>query len=171
MFNKAKPLLTLTKEYLLLFLIVSIFYGIMSILGHENHPEIWAGVLVLFSSLKVFLLVSFTFKKLDRLVNTDHSFDHLLFLLGAVIALIILSFTFDYLCLIETYPNAFSGIAYDESLVYRSLNLLYFSIVTYTTVGYGDIAPAIPAAKIISILEIITAFVVIVFILTKYFKK
>ena len=171
MFSKLKPLLALTKEYLLLVLMVTVFYVTMSILGHEKHPVIWSGILVIFSCLKVFLLVSFTFKKLDTLVSANHSFNHLLLLLGAVISLIVVSFTFDYLCLLEIYPEAFSGIDHDQSLVYQSLNLLYFSIVTYTTVGYGDISPAIPAAKLISVLEIITAFVVIVFILTKYFRK
>jgi len=171
MLNKVKPLLALTKEYLLLALMVTVFYAAMAMLGHKNHSAIWSGVLVVFSSLKVVLLVSFTFQKLDRLASANHSFNHLLLLLGAVISLIVVSFTFDYLCLLEIYPEAFSGIDQEQSLVYRFLNLLYFSIVTYTTVGYGDIAPIIPAAKLLSVLEIITAFVVIVFILTKYFRK
>jgi len=56
-------------------------------------------------------------------------------------------------------------------LVLRFMNLLYFSIVTFTTVGYGDIIPALPVAKLITVLEMMSAFVVIVFIISKYFKK
>jgi len=171
MFTKTREFITLTKEYLFLIFMVIVFYAMMSILGHGKYPNIWVGILVVFSTLKVYLLVSSTFKKLDELTKNDHSFNHLLFLLGAVIAVIILSFTFDYLCLAEIYPQAFSGLENDQPFVYRLLDLLYFSIVTYTTVGYGDIAPVAPAAKLISVLEIMTAFVVIVFMLTKYFKN
>jgi len=31
--------------------------------------------------------------------------------------------------------------------------LLYFSVVTLTTLGYGDIAPAVPAARMLCSLE------------------
>jgi voltage-gated potassium channel Kch len=95
----------------------------------------------------------------------------MLLLLGAIITIIVISFAIDYLCVSEIYPEAFSGIQYGQPLVLRFMNLLYFSIVTFTTVGYGDIIPAIPVAKLITVLEMMSAFVVIVFIISKYFKK
>ncbi len=95
----------------------------------------------------------------------------MLLILGAIITIIVISFAIDYLCISEIYPAAFSGIQYDQPMVFRFANLLYFSIVTFTTVGYGDITPVIPVAKLITVLEMVTAFVVIVFIISKYFKN
>jgi hypothetical protein len=34
--------------------------------------------------------------------------------------------------------------------------MLYFSLVTLTTLGYGDIAPAVPAARMVCSLEAVT---------------
>jgi len=143
----------------------------MNFWGHQNHAHLWAGALVFFSIAKIYLLVSHTFKKLDTLIENDHSFNHMLLLLGAIITLIVISFTLDYLCVSEIYSEAFYGIQYDQPLASRFTNLLYFSIVTFTTVGYGDIVPLVPVAKLITVFEMISAFVVIVFIMSKYFKK
>ncbi len=143
----------------------------MTFWGHEEHSRYWAGALVAISITKIFLLVSHTFKKLDSMIENNHSFNHLLLLLGAIISIIVISFAIDYLCVLEIYPNAFSGIQNNSPLTLRFTNLLYFSIVTFTTVGYGDITPEISVSKLITVLEMITAFIVIVFIISKYFKS
>jgi len=161
---------SLTKEFIFLVMLLILFFVVMSVWGHQEHPELWASVLVLFSITKIYLLVSHTFKKLDILIENNHSFRHLLLLLSAIITIIVISFAIDYLCISEIYPGAFSGIQNSQPLVFRFTNLLYFSIVTFTTVGYGDIIPVILVAKLITVLEMMSAFVVIVFIISKYFK-
>ncbi len=170
-FSKIKLVIHLTKEFVFLIVLLIIFFAVMNFWGHQEHVQLWAGALVLFSITKIYFLVSHTFKKLDILIENDHSFNHMLLLLGAIITIIVISFAIDYLCVSEIYPEAFSGIQYGQSLALRFMNLLYFSIVTFTTVGYGDIIPVIPVAKLITVLEMMSAFVVIVFIISKYFKK
>ena len=49
-------------------------------------------------------------------------------------------------------PSAFADIAHSESLVSR---FIYFSFVTLTTLGYGDIAPLSPSARSLAVLEAI----------------
>jgi voltage-gated potassium channel Kch len=44
-------------------------------------------------------------------------------------------------------------------------------MVKFTTVGYGDNIPATPVAKLITVFEMMSAFVVIVFIISKYFRN
>ncbi len=170
-FSRVKMAISLTKEFIFLIILLVIFFIIMNLWGHLEHPHLWAGILVFFSITKIYLLVSHTFKKLNILIENDHSFNHMLLLLGAIITIIVISFAIDYMCISEIYTDAFSGIQYDQSLALRFTNLLYFSIVTFTTVGYGDIIPVIPVAKLITVLEMMTAFVVIVFIISKYFKS
>jgi len=171
LFSRAQLVLNLTKEFIFLIVMLAIFYVAMTFFGHEEHSRYWAGTLVIISITKIYFLVSHTFKKLDSMIENNHSFNHLLLLLGAIISIIVISFAMDYLCALEIYPNAFSGIQNDSSLIFRFVNLLYFSIVTFTTVGYGDIAPVISVAKLLTVFEMITAFIVIVFIISKYFKS
>jgi Ion channel len=51
-------------------------------------------------------------------------------------------------------PNAFSNIKMDDDPALAS-NLVYFSFVTLTSVGYGDILPVHPMARSLSNLEAI----------------
>ncbi len=54
-----------------------------------------------------------------------------------------------YLYLGESLSSVFKGHPEVEALAF----LLYFSVVTLTTLGYGDIAPAVPAARMLCSLE------------------
>lgn len=49
-------------------------------------------------------------------------------------------------------PESFSGIAADPEHIHFH-KFVYFSMVTLTTLGYGDIAPATPLAGILATLE------------------
>ncbi|WP_070967045.1 potassium channel family protein [Vibrio sonorensis] len=57
-----------------------------------------------------------------------------------------------YLLILEIFPNAFSGL---EALPWLSnlFNALYFSFITLTTVGYGDISPTLPISQFFVFLE------------------
>jgi Ion channel len=57
-------------------------------------------------------------------------------------------FTFDGLII----PNSFSGLSFKDNLALAS-NLIYFSFVTLTTTGYGDIVPLHPMARSLCNLE------------------
>lgn len=49
------------------------------------------------------------------------------------------------------------------------IDAVYFSVVTITTVGYGDIVPQTPLAKLACIYELGVGFTIIVFALGAYF--
>ncbi len=169
--EKIKLALNLTKELVVFMCVIILIFVIISIFGHQDQAILWSSILIIFSSAKIYFLVSHTFKKLDNLLENNHSFKHMVFLLGAIITLLILSFSIDYLCVSQIYTNAFYGIENGDLLHYQFFNLIYFSIVTFTTVGYGDIAPLNPIAKIITVFEMMSAFVVIMFVISKYFRN
>lgn len=50
-------------------------------------------------------------------------------------------------------PGAFAGVSGEREVL---RDLLYYSYVTLTTVGYGDITPVAPAARSLAILEALT---------------
>ena len=168
--SKIKLIGNLLRELIILVIISVVFITVMHFWGHSGNQPFWAIALFVFSLTKIYFLVGHTFKKMSELVGDNHSFNHILLLLSAVIALIVISFAFDYHCLSQIYHNAFSGVNYSASIYSRLANFLYFSIVTFTTVGYGDIVPNLLIVKFITILEMISSFVVIVFVISKYIK-
>lgn len=63
-------------------------------------------------------------------------------------------------CLInQIYPESFSNVS-------SNFDLFYYTIVTFTTVGYGDITPLTAPAKLISIIISITSVVCITIFLS-----
>jgi voltage-gated potassium channel Kch len=78
-------------------------------------------------------------------------------IVGSVALYIIIGYIFSifYTLLLEFRPMAFKGI--EVAAWYDNLpTTTYFSFVTLTTLGYGDISPAIPLAQVIVILEAVT---------------
>jgi voltage-gated potassium channel Kch len=75
-------------------------------------------------------------------------------IVGAVLLylLIALAFVSAFLLLGFWVPNAFSGLVVQDNQKLSS-SLIYFSFVTLTTVGYGDIVPIHPVARSLCNLE------------------
>jgi voltage-gated potassium channel len=57
-----------------------------------------------------------------------------------------------YLLLAQTMPGAFNGLP-QASWLDNFAAAVYFSFVTITTLGYGDISPALPVARFMVIME------------------
>jgi hypothetical protein len=77
-------------------------------------------------------------------------------IVGAVLLYLLIAATFAVLFLIVglLIPDAFSGLDLADSPALTS-NLIYFSVVTLTSTGYGDIAPVHPIARSLCNLETI----------------
>jgi hypothetical protein len=74
---------------------------------------------------------------------------------GAIVLYLNFAIAFENLfrLLNELSPGAFSGISGNATHVQAAGQLMYFSISTLTTVGYGDIAPINPIARSLANLE------------------
>lgn len=79
-------------------------------------------------------------------------------ILGAVVLYLNVAFLFFilYRLIAERVPGSFSGIPTQFAQTTSFGDLMYFSVTTLTTVGYGDIAPINPIARSLSNLEAIT---------------
>ena len=73
----------------------------------------------------------------------------------ALFLLLGLMWAIAYLFLLQFSPNALSGIP-EQSWVANFSATAYFSFITLTTLGYGDILPTNPIAQVIVYLEAIT---------------
>lgn len=103
----------------------------------------------------MFLFFFSTFKSLVKQILFSGKIDNnklvgsmaLFLLLGLMWAII-------YLILLEVDPKSFTGL---EAIAWEAnfSNSAYFSFVTLTTLGYGDISPVTPIAKTLVLLEAI----------------
>ncbi|OEF93191.1 potassium channel family protein [Vibrio splendidus] len=75
-------------------------------------------------------------------------------IIGSICIYLLLGFAWStiYLLILEIFPSAFNGL--EEKVWLTNLfNAMYFSFITLTTVGYGDISPALPIAQFFVFME------------------
>lgn len=66
-----------------------------------------------------------------------------------------LAWAFGYLLIEEMYPGSFNGLKHDDWHD-NMQDMVYFSFVTLTTLGYGDISPVQPLARFWGYMEAVT---------------
>jgi len=78
-------------------------------------------------------------------------------IIGAICIYIMmaLSWAFGYLLIEEVYPGSFTGLNHTDWHD-NMQDMVYFSFVTLTTLGYGDISPVLPLARFFGYLEAVT---------------
>jgi hypothetical protein len=97
-------------------------------------------------------------------LNLSPQFFQLARFAGTFIMTLLSSFSAVFYC--ASTSNGFSGIPKDSSFWIRILDSSYFTMSTFTTVQYGDIAPRSPIARLIAIALEIETFALVVIVLT-----
>ena len=111
-------------------------------------PGIYLGIAVLL--LVVVAIQLFRFILREPRVNAE--------VLSAGIAIYLvlgLIWGLAYLFAASVVPNAFV-LGGDASKALDGFHALYFSFVTLTTIGYGDVVPAVPVVRMLAVLEGVT---------------
>ena len=90
---------------------------------------------------------------------------------GAVVVYLLIGgmWSFFYFLVALTIPDAFNwpkGLATDDWQAVQQV-LTYFSFTTLTTVGYGDVTPAIPLTRTLAIFEALAGQLYLVITLTR----
>ncbi len=152
-----------SSAYLLVGAIVVVYLYMMQFVDHALN---WFPYLVVFFAIiKALYFTFFTFKKLNRTIEECHSFTQLLWIFGTLVFLVIFSFAADYACLSFANAGSFKeySLANSAGQLEKLFEYFYFSIVTFASVGYGDIVPMTIFSKLLVIIEIVQSFVLIVF--------
>ena len=79
-----------------------------------------------------------------------------------------LCWTFAYLLAARMVPGSFAftaGPSTGQSMV--GFNSLYFSFITLSTVGYGDIVPVSPAARMLAMTEAMTGTIYVAVLISR----
>jgi len=148
----------------IMFILIALVY--VYLMQFIDHDAFWIPYLVILLALvKTSYFTFFTFRQVNRSILECRSFSQLLWVFGVLVFLIIFSFAADFNCLSATNPGSFKGSEASVDFRYpeQLFEYLYFSVVTFASIGYGDIVPLTIPARILVILEIGQSFVMVVF--------
>lgn len=132
---------------------------------NENPDSLFLPILVVgLAFVKTIFIVRLTFLQLSKIIGESHQLTHILTLFTVLIVLIIFSFSADYQALYVLNSESFkSARSFNDSFFMQFFEFMYFSLITFSSVGFGDIVPVSVSGKIIVILEILLSFFVLVF--------
>lgn len=148
--------------------ILLIGFGIFLLEEYEQFPEkVNLVILLLVAVVKAIYFTVENFKNIYKVRIQDKSFNHFLILTGLNILLIVISFALDYYCINKVLPGSISGLV-SETDGEKFLECLYFSIVTFSTTGFGDVAPTNLYTRGLVAIEIIVAFTATIFVIANY---
>jgi hypothetical protein len=107
-------------------------------------------------------------KHLQEATTTDLAYHKFVVLLAYNMAQITISFALDFYCLVRIDRESLNGI--DPHLAGGELlfECFYFSVLNFSFFGYGDITPAHIPGKVIMLLEVVTAFSTVIFLLSDF---
>ncbi|WP_445955768.1 potassium channel family protein [Yeosuana sp.] len=149
--------------------IAVIYVLLMSLIDHRSFP--FHIIIASAALIKTILITATTLKQLSKMIEICHSIKQLLWVFGAILFISIFSFATDYTCLSLFNNMAFEGVPVHSNSYLSSLyHFFYFSVITFSNVGYGDITPVSEVAKFVVMLEIFLSFFLIVFALANIKK-
>lgn len=150
-----------------------IFYGLSSIeTNYQTNLLSLSTILpycvVLLACCKVAYILYSTYKKILEAVQNNILFHNFLLFVLANMTLAISSFAADYWNIYAIAHTHFQGI--DENFVVfeQIFECLYFSMLTYSYFGYGEIMPMTIPAKILVMMEVGLAFLTMIFVLADF---
>ncbi len=157
-------------------LIASILIYTISMSFMDHKGEYFSFIVVFMAIIKSYLIANTTLKKSTQLIETCHSINQILLVFAVLIFLTISSFALDFNCLFEVQSNSFKVEGFIGNSIFTNLfDFFYFSFITFSTVGYGDLVPVSLEAKTVVMLEISLSFFIVVFALSNlpkmHFKK
>ena len=93
---------------------------------------------------------------------------HFMLLMLVNMSQIITSFALDYHCLQTLNPTSFGSIPETYTPGELLFECFYFSVLNFTFFGYGDVTPQTIPAKLLTMTEILLAFVTVIFLLSDF---
>lgn len=147
----------------------TLYAVLMSMVDHKSLPF---HIIIVTAALgKTIVITMTTLKRLSKLIKICHSLERLLWVFDLIIIISVFSFATDYACLFQFNNSTFVGVPdYSNSYLYNLYHFFYFSVITFSTVGYGDIIPTSDVARFVVMLEIFLSFFLIVFALANIKK-
>jgi hypothetical protein len=153
-------------EFLVLF---AFWFVISELIARKSLDTSWLVLVILFSAWGKCLF--FGIENLQELWQaTLQNLPYYKFMLLMLINMsqIITSFALDYHCLLKLNPDSFGGIPQNWSSAELLFECFYFSVLNFTFFGYGDVTPQTIPAKLLTVSEVLLAFITVIFLLSDF---
>ncbi|MCL2343287.1 MAG: ion channel [Firmicutes bacterium] len=149
--------------FLYLQVMIGMLYSYMLLSMHRS-ADMTANLIALFISSSFMLLgIAKSFSRFVKVLQRPYQGGNLHVALSSVLTTAVM-FAAIYSILYLYLPNAFSGLSGNTPLD-ECVNVIYFSVTTLATVGFGDIYPTATIAKVFVSIEMMSFFVFFVLIL------
>jgi hypothetical protein len=158
------------REVVEIVFIATAAWGVQALYGYLGPASatwlIW--VVVLLAALKTSYYFGETLWHLLQATARDLAYHRFLILMAYNMAEVTLSFAVDFYCLKLLDAESFSGMEAGLQGFELMFECFYFSVLNFSFFGYGDITPAHIPAKLVLLMEIITAFSTVIFLLSDF---
>jgi hypothetical protein len=153
-------------EYTVIILIGVLLYSIQ--LGQWLNPAAMAVLIVLAALGKTVFFVRENLQQLWLASTYDLPYHRFIGLMAVNMTQIALSFGLDFACLYSSNMTSFGGINPQFNAMELLFEFFYYSVLNFSFFGYGDITPQTIPAKLITMMEIILAFLTVIFLLSDF---
>jgi len=125
-------------------------------------------ILFIYCVAKTIYFFSLLFDRIKETADHQVNYKDILTFIGYNAMLIVTSYAIDYLCLYEIDKNSFSGITMHEQFLPHIITFLYFSIATFSTAGFGDIAPTTITARLLISAEMMLSWFLTILVIANF---
>jgi hypothetical protein len=154
-------------EWLVLVAVAAGFVWLGDRLSTAVRPHLLAAVAV-WAAVKTFYYFAENLRHLQDATNTDLAYHKFVVLLAYNMAQITTSYALDFYCLVRIDRESLNGVAPDLAGAELLFECFYFSVLNFSFFGYGDITPAHVPGKVVMLLEVVTAFSTVIFLLSDF---
>lgn len=127
-----------------------------------------AGLVLLLAWCKTLFFGAENLQQLWTAARMNMAYHRFLVLMLVNMSQIILSFALDYHLLHRIDPGSFGGMPETSGEAATVFELAYYSVLNFTFFGYGDVTPQSIPAKLLTMTEILLAFVTVIFLLSDF---
>jgi hypothetical protein len=154
-------------EFVVLFAAAAAFLGGRAALGADAATALSSGVAI-WAGCKTLYYFAETLRHLVDATATDLPYHRFLVLVAYNMSQITLSYAIDFYCLYNIDPTSLRGIEPELTGGALMFECFYFSVLNFSFFGYGDITPAHIPGKVVMLLEVVTAFSTVIFLLSDF---
>lgn len=149
--------------------IIAVWWTLQFLIGHPPAPRSWLVAFILLGAgAKSVFFGAENLQELWRASLRNLPYYHFLLLMLVNMSQIITSFALDFHCLLTLDRASFGSIPENYSSAETLFECFYFSVLNFTFFGYGDVTPQTIPAKLLTMTEILLAFITVIFLLSDF---
>lgn len=152
--------------YIIGFLLLTFGNEETTIQSNEVLLDVYCFFILIIAFVLNFVTAMAAKQALSTIIKQQLSLTHLYYFFIITLSFITLNFTIVYGQLYLFDHNSFKGVNPENVFV----DLYYYSVVTFATVGYGDITPNSYYAKFACTIEIFHSLLFLIFIISQFSK-